>query len=161
MKILIVSDSHGDIKSIQSAVDKEGLDEKDIIVHAGDYGRDIKSVQTKAKTYSVKGNCDNPVCLEPNSKLFSADGVRVYVAHGHLHGVKRSLSGLINEALSLGADMCVFGHTHIPFIENCGGALFVNPGTVNIRKSYASAASYAVVTIDGKEGITGAGIKYL
>jgi len=45
-----------------------------------------------------------------------------------------------------GADIIVTGHTHVPMVRACGGALFVNPGSVG-RPRDGAEASYALLEL--------------
>ena len=42
---------------------------------------------------------------------------RVFMTHGHYYYVGSGIEGLKREALARGADVAMFGHTHIPLIE--------------------------------------------
>ena len=55
-------------------------------------------------------------------------GVRLFLTHGHLFGVKSGMSRLKLEADRVGADIALFGHTHRPFLEEDGGVWYMNPG---------------------------------
>ena len=55
-------------------------------------------------------------------------GVRFFLTHGHLFGVKSSLTRLKLEANRVGAQIALFGHTHRPFCEEDGGVWYMNPG---------------------------------
>ena len=58
MKIGIISDTHGDIRSIDKAIPY--LKECDLIIHAGDYIDDSEYIHyaTDVEVKCVKGNCD-------------------------------------------------------------------------------------------------------
>jgi putative phosphoesterase len=82
---------------------------------------------------------------------------RVYVVHGSprdpLKGFisrdqpNRELAGIIE---GVGADVVVFGHTHVPMKRMVMGKLIVNPGSVGQPRDRDPRASYAVLTI-GKD----------
>ena len=71
------------------------------------------------------------------------DGVRIFVTHGHLYGVKRDLTALAGAAKDAGARLALFGHTHIQHLEERGGITLLNPGTAG-RFGHSG---YAVVEI--------------
>ncbi|HBI93928.1 MAG TPA: metallophosphoesterase, partial [Terrisporobacter glycolicus] len=59
MKIGIISDTHGDMRTIDKAIPY--LSKCDLIIHAGDYIEDAEYIyySTDVKVKSVKGNCDS------------------------------------------------------------------------------------------------------
>lgn len=85
-----------------------------------------------AQVLFVKGNCDdNPD--DPLDRIVNIDGSRIYMTHGHcmnIDGTEESLHMLCGVAIRNGADIVVFGHTHIPQIESRGGVLLLNPGSL-------------------------------
>ena len=51
-------------------------------------------------------------------------------------------------AKELECNAVIFGHTHLPFIEELGGVLLINPGSCSY---YSQVKTYAVLTVkDGK-----------
>ncbi len=143
MKILLVSDSHGKFNRLHKIYKKENAD---YVMFAGDYSNDcieLSYVEDNAEYLIVKGNCDiedyaNPTMIE--SKI---DKYKILLTHGHLHGVKKTYTLLLNDAKNAKADVVVFGHTHIPYFEIHDGIYLINPGAVKDKK-------YA--TIDIKDG---------
>ncbi len=141
MKILVLSDSHGNIENMMRAVEQE---QPEMLIHLGDCWRDG---QRLAKHYpnipmtQVPGNCDFR-SHEAMEKLLFIEKYRVLICHGHTYGVKQSLlpAGLAAEEQN--ADLFLFGHTHKPLVDHHGRALFLNPGTIG---SY-SRPTYGVVT---------------
>jgi predicted phosphodiesterase len=55
------------------------------------------------------------------------------------------------ERIAAGADcdVLVFGHTHQPWVEEYGGVLFVNCGSVGKPKDGDPRAAFAVLRLDG------------
>lgn len=91
----------------------------------------------------------NAVCIKANGDISSflplkqvlnLEGKRILAVHGHIERVKWSMIRLNFLAQEDKADIVLFGHTHIPIVEN-NGILYVNPG-------YAYGGQYAIVTID-------------
>ena len=66
--------------------------------------------------------------------------------HGDLYGVKYHTEGLRRLARETGADIVLYGHTHISNIEYADGLYIVNPGTVSGARS--GCCSYAVIDIE-------------
>jgi len=129
MKILVFSDSHGNFGSMMAAIEKEAP--VDMIIHAGDVCRDIEDLQfayPRVTVAGVKGNNDFFVRDFPDERVFLVEGVKIFVTHGHLFGVKYSLDGLLKATRERGADLCVFGHTHVNCREDADGIVLYNPG---------------------------------
>ena len=90
MKILVLSDSHGNISNMEAAVERE---QPRMILHLGDCWRDAERLAERYPEIPmehVPGNCD---CRpeEPAEKLLFLGDCRVLICHGHTYGVKTSL----------------------------------------------------------------------
>lgn len=135
MKILVLSDSHGNLPSMRRAVELERPDE---ILHLGDYIRDAEQLERAFPAYPVwmvPGNCDRGRPEEPVLQL-TRDGIRLYLTHGHLHHVKFGLRRLEYAAMEAEAQVALFGHTHRPYLEQYAGIWFLNPGAIGYGRSY-------------------------
>ena len=147
MKILVLSDSHGNLKGVQHAVKRFGKN-ADVIVHCGDgtHGEAMWLEENcRDKTVvCVRGNCDFSSKLN-NYEFLNICGKRIMVTHGHLNSAKYGLENLSYKAEEEGADVVFFGHTHIPTDETIGQVRLINPGTCS-RYS----PTCAVVEIDNK-----------
>lgn len=137
MKIIVLSDSHGNTQALVDAVFDEN---PQLILHLGDHEKDcdkVRKVFPHIRLRAVRGNCDvRP--REPEYDEFVVENKRVFMTHGHLYGVKTSLDSILNAAFGRGADILLFGHTHIPYNKIVQGLLAVNPGSIGaIQKTYA------------------------
>jgi putative phosphoesterase len=143
-----LSDSHGKLKMAEQVVSELG--ELDLVLHAGDYYEDglqlaeICGVEVKA----VTGNCDR-CATGPAEELLELGGYRIYLTHGHLFGVKRSLARLYQRALEVGAAIVIYGHTHIPHQEQIGNILFLNPGSITWPRSFEHTFAVLELQPDG------------
>lgn len=136
MKILVLSDSHGHIQAMLDAVDAE---KPDMILHLGDHDRDCRQLREDYPHIilrAVRGNCDLRAA-EPEYDEFVVEKKRVYMTHGHLYSVKTSLDSVMNTAFCRGADILLFGHTHMTCNKEMQGLRIVNPGSIGYHKSYA------------------------
>ena len=127
-KILVLSDSHSYFDKALKIFEKE---KPDIVIGAGDGIKDIDElsyVYPEAKYYMVKGNCDFFNRSHNEENLFEIDGVKIFLTHGHLYDVKRSLSSIKEIGKKLNVSLVVFGHTHKPYIEKDGNMTLFNPG---------------------------------
>ena len=148
MKISVFSDSHGHADNMLLAIEQNA---PDMIIHLGDGGSDIAKIEKqfpKIPLRAVRGNCDLSSEL-PETALFSVGGVKIFITHGHIYGVKRTLLPLIDEAAGRGADIVMFGHTHIAKYSMAGGLYVLNPGACG----HSISASYAEVEISDKREI--------
>lgn len=137
--IAVMSDSHGDTETVRLFKDEQSG--ADFLVHCGD-SELLAEDALFEEMIAVKGNCD-PDGL-PEYRMLEAGGLRVLVTHGHLDRVKTGLLPLRYRAEEAGADIVLFGHTHLYGAEVHGGILFVNPGSTH-RPPSGRPATYAVV----------------
>ena len=137
MKILIMSDSHGNKGAMFRAVE---LDPPGLILHLGDHESDCGDLEAcfpDIPLRSVRGNCDF-MSDKPDKAEFTLGGKLFFMTHGHLHGVKRGLLSIKKSASGIGADILLFGHTHTPYCEIGKKLSIVNPGSISTGdKTYA------------------------
>jgi len=137
MKILVVSDSHGNTKALLRAAAQTG---PDMILHLGDHDRDcaeLREMFPDITIRAVRGNCDSS-SREAETDEFVVEGKRIYMAHGHQYGVKYTLDSLLTTAMYREADVLLFGHTHRKCAESFDGMLVLNPGSIGLgEKTYA------------------------
>lgn len=130
MIIGVVSDTHRVKSAIEKAVYVMKKAEVEIIFHLGDNVQDAKDIASlmNKEVISVKGNCDITNSV-PSEMVIEAGGKKFLLTHGHNYNVYYELNELKYKALELGADMVLFGHTHVPAIEFQDGLYFMNPGS--------------------------------
>ncbi len=127
LKILVLSDSH---RALGAMYDAAMLECPDAVMHLGDHVSDAEELSYALNPidfYMVKGNCDFGA-QAPETILTELGGVRLFLTHGHLFGVKTGLTRLRLEADRVGAQIALFGHTHRPLLEEAGGVWYMNPG---------------------------------
>ena len=137
MKAVVMSDSHKNFNSILRIMEQES--DATQIIHAGDVQQDVDDIESVWPTIPIAcvvGNNEYFVPNIPSDRLFSLGGKTIFLTHGHLYGVKYTLSALTRKAKEVQADICIFGHTHTRFLENRDGIWFLNPGST--RDSYAT-----------------------
>lgn len=119
MRFIIFSDSHGSLSNMREAVRRNIAAGLDGIIFLGDGLRSARELADESglTLYAVAGNCDfgadiDSSRLDTYEKLLEFDGVKVFITHGHKFMVK-STGAIINKyALSKGADIVLYGHTH-------------------------------------------------
>lgn len=143
-KILVLSDSHGDREAMLEAVRKEN---PQMIFHLGDYWRDGVWLHEQVPALplcQVAGNCDrdgNPDQVETVMPVI--EGVPLYLTHGHRHQVKLTLLRLFFAAKEAGAQVALYGHTHVASCREKDGILLLNPGACG-----GARGSYGILTLD-------------
>ena len=144
MKILVLSDSHGNLANVRTAVEKYGIN-ADLIVHCGDSTRgEAHWLQENCKNsmvLCVKGNCDFGSSLN-SVEIMNIEGCRIMITHGHLYNVKFTLANLSYKAEESNCQLVLFGHTHVPADTLMGNVRMINPGAAS-----GYGASCAVVEI--------------
>ena len=116
MHFLIFSDSHGHPENINKVLDRAGR--YDGVFFLGDGIRDLDYCHFNAPVYAVRGNCDIfPLSSDgyPDKRDIILGNKKIFIAHGHAHGVKSSMGSLIYDAAEHDADIVLFGHTHERF----------------------------------------------
>ena len=174
MKYLVASDIHGSAyycRQLCEAIDREAPDRiiflGDVLYHGPrndlpkDYApKEVIAMLTplKDKIVSVRGNCDTEVdqMVLPFPVLaeyaFVQNGESlIFATHGHIYNTdKLPPMG--------GADVLLYGHTHVPKCEEHDGFVYMNPGSVSIPKE-GSEHSYMILedgvflwkTLEGEE----------
>jgi putative phosphoesterase len=144
MRILVVSDSHGDVFSLRCAV--EAQPKARMIIFLGDGERDMDDIEDlfeNKRVVQVKGNCDYREI--PLNCVEMVDGKLIFCTHGNEEYVKGGTVNLKQKAREAKADIVLFGHTHYPENSYDDGLYLFNPGSIR-------EGSYGVVDIT-KAGI--------
>ncbi|MFD1465124.1 metallophosphoesterase [Lapidilactobacillus mulanensis] len=128
MKVLVVSDSHGDDGILETLVDHyEG--QVDALIHCGDSELSYDD-PLRAHFLIVQGNMD----FDQQFPLLVTEtiaGEKILIVHGHRYGVNFGLDKLALLAQEKAADLVFYGHTHQLACEFEQGSLFLNPGSIS------------------------------
>lgn len=120
MTAIILSDTHGMSHRIEQVL---SLNRRaDALLFLGDGIRDLSEEIISSPTRlfgGVRGNCDSFSLLTSNYSfsdelLLQMGAYTVLMMHGHRHSVKSGTDAAIRYAASRGADVLLYGHTHIP-----------------------------------------------
>ena len=156
MRILVLSDSHGRNYGMFSVVDKH-YSEINAVIHLGDLVSDAEELVRKypyLPVCTVAGNCDlYGFSKDDYEKTVEYGGVKIFMCHGHTCGVKGSLGLLRSKAEQNGAKIALFGHTHLPLVEEKGGIILMNPGSISEPRD-GRAPSYGMVEIENGEVVS-------
>lgn len=131
MRVLIISDNHGEERALSRVVDRE---ETDHIIHCGDFCIAPEALPQRQRMTVVRGNCD--FADVSDDALWEGGGYRFFVTHGHRYHIKSSLMNLSYRAEEVAADIVCFGHSHYPYCAVHDGCLFVNPGSIIQPRGY-------------------------
>ena len=157
-RVLIMSDSHGNVENMVTAVEKEN---PDMIVHLGDCVTDAVRLNNRFPQITfanVPGNCD--FSQGDTERLLDIDGYKVLMCHGHTYGVKMSYLHLEKHAKDVGADLALFGHTHKIFYDKHNGLAMMNPGSIGAPQ-WGNLPSYGIITFDKEHDIMDLDVDYI
>ena len=109
----------------------------------------IMAKRTGILTYAVSGNCDY---TGDDEIVLTLCGSRVLMVHGHDHSIKRSLDKLASYVEQREANVCIFGHSHVPltqknrpvFVYQSGQSVPPEAGHPHLRGVNASKRKTAV-----------------
>ena len=130
MKIGLISDTHGNFQAIDKAVSL--AQNVEMWLHMGDCVPDAEYLQTVSSVpvCGVAGNCDWPtgdICYE---RIVEVADYKIFITHGHNYGVRYTQEYIMEAAESQGADIAIYGHTHI--VEYLTGPpILLNPGSAS------------------------------
>ncbi len=142
--ILVMSDSHGDRAVVQELKDRYS-GKVDAIFHNGDSELDSEDPIWEG-IQVVEGNCDYYGNFPASLKVKMGDLI-IAQTHGHLYRINYTWQNLDYWAQELDADICLYGHLHIPDATVRGKTLFLNPGSVSHPRGMIREKLYALVTI--------------
>ncbi len=147
MRVLIASDTHGKTDYLKKAV---SIVKPEMLLHLGDAEGQESYIESfcNCPLHIVRGNCDYRSPL-PEHIVLPLGKHTIFMAHGHLHYVRGGLSEIENTARDAGADVVLYGHTHIPeLVYEPDGMIVVNPGSISYPRQEGRKCSYAVLNVD-------------
>ncbi|HZG80068.1 MAG TPA: metallophosphoesterase [Brevibacillus sp.] len=139
MGILVMSDSHGLVREVEQVVKRHPVDQ---IFHCGDFCVDHTRAPFSGMKL-VRGNCDTTKAVATEAMTKWRD-LNILQTHGHLFGVKSSLLRLHYRAEETGANVVLFGHSHLPVCGVERDILFVNPGSLQMPRGF-DVPTYALI----------------
>ncbi len=149
MKILLISDVHGDIPKMERII--EDNKDVDIKIFLGDFQVNKYAQQelTNIFDYVVMGNNDYPNISEKNI-LVDLDGIKTFMTHGDRYF---SFTEYVNkgklakDAKLHGATLALHGHDHKASISEHDGVTVFNPGSPSYPR-FGSKAAYGIIEIE-------------
>lgn len=149
MKILVMSDTHGDKDAVAAIINRHR--DADMIIHLGDNYMDALDFEREypaMRFEGVPGNCDYNFHNLPEGRVIKEEGVKLFITHG------KNYYKMLKKAKDLDCDIFLFGHTHVFHWEKDPEIFLINPGSPSIPRG-ASDKSYVVLKLeDGKYKVT-------
>lgn len=153
MKVMCISDIHGDIECLKQAVERYRQEEAEKLLILGDFSsygifssKDMEIAEIlnniSGVIIAVKGNCDSLKIEELlNFKLayqrnIQINGNTITITHGHIYNRNNLPENCGKIFLS--------GHTHIGMIEKIGENIIANPGSISKPRG-GSNKSYIII----------------
>ena len=148
MLLGVLSDSHGNVEALQKVAYYFTEACVDLVLHLGDDYLDILFLEAAdLKVLAVPGL----YCPEyrdptiPNRRIENLAGVKIMMTHSP-EVSKFDLPGdLAPENPQV--DLFLYGHTHIPDIQEKDGVLWVNPGHLKAHDRRGHPLSYALISL--------------
>lgn len=146
MRLLVISDVHGDYDSLDMVVRNETFDRLivlgDLLPYSYNYEDDLEDKimnllsKYKNKLVLIKGNCDSFINFESYG-LYPHDVISltfnnhiVTFTHGHLYN-----KGFLP---NYHGDLFMSGHTHVPLLIKEQGIVYANPGSIGKPRNSSS-----------------------
>ena len=149
MKIMCISDIHGNIECLKKAIDRFREENAEKLIILGDFSSyyfsssdfEVAEILNNmaGSIIAVRGNCDSSE--QENLFHFSLglvktieiNGIKVTLTHGHVYNR--------NNLPENCGDIFLSGHTHVGMIEKIGDRIIANPGSISkprggTKKSY-------------------------
>ena len=151
-RIGVLSDSHGDQRGIQramAALQQGGA--LDMLCFLGDCIQDLPVIEgllpqeNTPVVHAVRGNNDL-YAREPDACIAHIGGKKLLLVHGHRQRVKLHRLALVLQAEEAGADIALYGHTHMTDCCYERGILLLNPGAAG-----GARPTCALLTLQGGE----------
>lgn len=147
MLIAVVSDTHRNRYALDQTL--KTIEPADILIHLGDNVQDAEYLKGKFRgsVINVRGNCD--ILDNVKSEIVEViEGKKIFITHGHNYDVKYTILNLKYKALEIGADIVLFGHSHVSMIEYVEGIWFINPGSASMPRDNCKSIAFINVKND-------------
>lgn len=139
-KILIISDTHGDMDLFVKLI---SLEKPDYTIHAGDFCIPVTYL-SRYVDYFVAGNNDSE---GEHMKLFEIEEVKFFLTHGDKYFFNKN-KNICKDAKLYGANIAITGHTHVEEIVEMDDITLINPGSLIKPRNYKKIKTYCLLFID-------------
>lgn len=121
--------------ALDATIDVFGRAQVTMILHTGDAGANaiLHALEAVAPVAAVRGNADPGDLIEalPDRFWIEVGRRRLLLMHGH-HG--KTAKAAARAAAAPDIDLIIFGHSHLPLIEQQGTTILFNPGSPTERR---------------------------
>jgi uncharacterized protein len=149
MLLGIVSDTHGNVEAIRQVIQHFVTAGVDLVLHLGDDYLDLLFFEAAdLKILAVPGL----YCPEyrdptiPNQRFENLAGVKIFMTHSP-DGITFD-PGKIDPKENTPIDIVLYGHTHVPQVQEKNGVLWVNPGHLKAHDNRGHLLSYALMHLN-------------
>ncbi len=170
MDILVLSDSHGRRDRLPAVLRQLNF-RPGAILFLGDGLRDLQALEedplrAEIPCYAVCGNCDGFFGMTdgtPDERLLTLGGKKIMLLHGHRWQVRLGPEAAALHAVKAGADVLLFGHTHVPYEATWQAGerspegsvlpkslLIANPGSIGEPRD-GGPPRFGILTIRGEQ----------
>ncbi len=136
MRIIVISDTHGNYQNLEKVIKKNTF--ADWIIHLGDGELELDRFViarpiVAPKIIHVAGNCDYD-SFSPDFFVLPVMEHKIFATHGHKYGVGGPLDRIKKAAADNGCDIVLFGHTHMRLNVFEDGMWIMNPGSAALPR---------------------------
>ena len=149
MKFMILSDNHGRWKTVDELL-QHYRPQVDYIFHCGDSEFWPNDTVWEMVDAVVTGNNDYHPEYPAEAVVDTPVG-KVYLTHGHYHGVYLTTDKVLESAKANGCRFAFHGHTHVAYAKVEDGVVLCNPGSLNYSRGRLSYRTFALMTIEGSQ----------
>lgn len=144
-KYLVFSDSHNRNEKMLEVI-RQYKKDIDGLFFLGDIEGDENVLRNSVPgpVYMVRGNCDWSA-QAPSYQVLKLHGHTIAITHGHQQRVNMGVDILKYWALEKEADIVMYGHTHVPFLEQSSTLTVLNPGSISRPRQSSHIRTYAVI----------------
>ena len=151
MKILLISDTHGDTTLLTNEILPKYANRVQMAIHLGDFACDLLDMQHRYPDLPMVG-VDGAFEMKEKAERIITVPIkkgaerRILLMHGHTVNVKFGLDRMVYRAQEKGVNACFFGHTHTATQFTKNDIFFMNPGSLTEPRG-AAHGSFGIVTI--------------
>ena len=147
MKVLVLSDIHGDRKRFKDILKQH--EDAEQVLSLGDTGLKRKLLQ-KHDVIAIKGNTPFDAGFTYEHVMILRER-RILLTHGHKYKVKSTHQKLYQRMLDEDCHIAMYGHTHAVAFQEIAGRYILPPGSAGDARGENASESYAVLTFEKGE----------
>ncbi|MBI2251173.1 MAG: YfcE family phosphodiesterase [Armatimonadetes bacterium] len=154
MKLGIISDTHKNLDYLKKVIQIFKDERIDLFIHLGDDYSDLKDYDDFIKLVKIPGVYD-PEYKDsniPHREILKIEEIKILLTHSpesHENDFPADLDPL-ELAKKENINLILYGHTHIPAIQEKENLLWVNPGHLKIEDKKGYPPTYSIIDISGR-----------